>query len=164
MAGRVLKRITDWRILRAEKAIALKYEREAPRPPEGIGIPRTFAYIHYKAFKYLTIGAKKYRRFDYFHLPPKEWESKGLDVVQLGCEQIVHWRGLTPQTALEGLGIYGFYALLHVFHFKLKQQSLLDSGDDTILLDKMEMEHVMTAEDVTLYNKVLRRESPISQC
>jgi hypothetical protein len=47
-----------------------------------------------------------------------------------------------------------------MFHFKLKNQGLLESGGDAFL-DKMEMVHVATAEEVTLYNKVLRTESRI---
>lgn len=130
-----------------------RYRREAPPPPPGIEVPKMFGYIHYKACRYLTVGPAKYRQGDFFHLPPKEWSPEQLELVKRGCEQIVAWRGIAPESPLENIGIDGFYALLHVFHFKLKQQSAFDGGDGTIL-DKMEMEHAVTSEEITLHNRV----------
>jgi hypothetical protein len=130
-----------------------RYRREASPPPPGTEIPKMFGYIHYKAFRYLAVGPAKYRQGDFFHLPPDEWSRERLKSVRSGCEQIVQWRGITPESPLQHIGTAGFYALLQLFHFKLQQQSAFDGKDGTIL-DKMEMRHVVTSEELTLYNKV----------
>ena len=43
--------------------------------------------------------------------------------------------------------------MLHLFHFKLKRQSAFDGGSGMIL-DEMQMEHVVDARVITLYNRV----------
>jgi hypothetical protein len=130
-----------------------RYRRETSSPPPGMEVPKTFEYIRFKAFRYLAVGPVKYRRGDFFHQPPAECSPERLESVRRGCQQIIEWRGITPALPLEGIGIDGFYALLRVFHFRLKEQSAFDDLDDTIL-DKMEMHHVVTSEEITLYNRV----------
>jgi hypothetical protein len=149
----LLDRLSHWRQVREAKACTARYRREAPPPPPGLEFPDSFGYVHCKAFVYLTVGPAKYRRMDYFHLPPEEWSPELLEIVERGCEQIVQWRGLTPDSPFENIGIEGFYALLQVFHFELAQQSAFDGRDGTIL-DRMEMIHVVSSEGLTLYNRV----------
>jgi hypothetical protein len=148
-----LKKWSDRRTAREAEALAEKYRQEVSPPPSEVTVTGEFGYIHYKAFRYLTVGAAKYRRSDFFHLPPRDWSSAKFEAVRRGCEQIVRWRGMTPESALEGIGIEGFYALLQLFHFELKQQSLLP-GDEETFMDKMEMRHVVSSHEITLYNKV----------
>lgn len=151
----MLKKISEWREAREAKALLEKYRREAVPSPAGIDVPRMFGYIHYKAFRYLAHGPNKYRKGDFFHLPPIEWSSDKLAAVRQGCEQILQWRGLSPESPIEGIGITGFYALLQLFHFKLKKQSALDAAESGMILDRMEMQHAMNPDDeLTLYNLV----------
>jgi len=63
------------------------------------------------------------------------------------------WRGLSPERPLEDVGIDGFYALLQLLHFKLTVQSAFDGGPGMIL-DEMQMEHVVDSRTITLYNRV----------
>lgn len=139
---------------RRAKQITDLYWSKAPPPPQNTSIPKTFGYIHYKAFSYLTQGPEKYRRDDFFHLPPEDLPRDRLETIAHGCQQILQWRGLTHETALEGIEIQGFYDLLRLFHFDLKQQSALVDKDPNTILDMMEMKHVITSEEITLYNRV----------
>ena len=149
----LLKRLSEWRQAKEAKAISARYRRETAPPSPNTEIPRLFGYIHYKAFQYLAVGPRKYRQQDFFHLPPKEWSVEQHESVKRGCEQIIRWRGITPESPLEDIGIGGFYALLHLFHFRLARQSAFDGGDGAIL-DRREMQHVVTSEEITLYNRV----------
>jgi len=150
----LIEKIRHWIKTRRAKRITALYWRKAPHPPKNQSIPKTIGYIHYKAFSYLTQGPEKYRRDDFFKLPPQDLPEHRLETINRGCQQILQWRGLTPETALEGLEIGGFYDLLRLFHFDLKQQSALVDKDPTTILDMMEMQHVMTSEEITLYNRV----------
>ena len=133
--------------------IDAKYRTNTQPPPQGLTVPDVFGYLHYKSFLYLQLGPEKYRKGDFFQLPPKDWPQSLLDAVKSGCEQILMWRGLSKDRPLENIGIKGFYALLHLFHFKLKAQAAFDGGSG-MFLDKMEMEHVADSRTITLYNNV----------
>lgn len=148
----MLKAMKKWIYDQKFKRLRARYERETFPPPSDV--PETFFYVHWKAWKFKTVGPSKYRAADAFGRPPEDWSADRLEAVKQGCEQISMWRGLTPNSALEGLGISTFYDMLHLFHFSLKQQSAtrLSSG---VMLDKMEMQHVMTSELTTLFNEVV---------
>lgn len=139
--------------LQQKDPVALEHFFGFPPIPDGIEIPNQFIYIRNKAFRYLAHGADKYRQQDALRLPPAEWPSDKLESLKRGCVQLVQWWGCSPELPLENIGIRGFYALMHMFHFKLMKQSIFSSGNGTIT-DKMEMVHIVTGEDVTLYNRV----------
>jgi hypothetical protein len=126
------------------------YERQATQPPDGLEVPSNFSYIHYKAFRFLTIGAEEYRADDPYEMPRSDWSPARLQTLRLGCEEVFAWKGTTVDTALRGLGITGFYDLVHLFHFEVTGQALMDVNGVTV--DRMEIEHVVTGERLTLYN------------
>ncbi len=131
-----------------------KYENESPPRPRGLKMPRTFVYIHYKAYEYLQLGPEKYREIDFFDSPPKDWDQERLERLQQGCKQILDWRGPSPEIALENLGIEGFYDLCQLFHFKVVAQKLVSSDEQTFL-DEMQLEHLVDSKkELILYNKV----------
>ena len=148
-----LIRFTNWRRERMLDRIDAKYRTEAQPPPHGSAVPEAFGYVHYKAFMYLQLGPARYRKTDFFNCPPRDWTKSRFRAVKSGCEQILMWRGLSPERPLRDIGIEGFYALLHLFHFKLQSQAALD-GAPGMILDKMEMEHVVDSRKITLYNEV----------
>ena len=125
--------LSDGEQAKEAEAMTARYRFEASPPPSGLAIPKMYGYIHYKAFRYLAVGPAKYRQGDACQQPPEDWSPEQLELVRLGCEQVVRWRGLTPDTPLENIGIAGFYVLLHLLHFKLKKQSAFDGKDGTIL-------------------------------
>ena len=122
-------------------------------PPPGLEIPSGFGYIRAKAHTYLKTGPETYRKIDFFHLPPVDWSPELLETVRNGCEQLVRWRGVTPDAPLEDLGIEGFYCLLQLFHFEVDSQASMP-GKDRAILDRMQMRHVVTGEEVVLHNLV----------
>lgn len=142
--------------------LQLAYERhlEQAPPPHGLDVPAAFRYIHYKSFGYLQLGPAVYREGDAFGMPPAEWPELTLDAVRVGCEQILAWRGLSPDSPLEGVGIGGFYSLLRMFHFERAEQTLVGSRGD-LMLDEMRMKHGVDGREITLFNLVRsRRDEP----
>ena len=101
----------------------------------------------------MKIGYKKYRERDAFNRPDFHMSKNKLAILELGCLQILEYKGMTPETAFEGLEISGFYRLMELFHYELYQQSLLLT-DKEYFLDRMFMKHKMTGTTLILYNKV----------
>lgn len=135
--------------------IEAKYETEAPLPPSGLTPSAVFGYIHFKAFVFLQLGPERHRSIDAFQFPPAEWSEGTLETIRCGCEQIVQWRGLSPELPLEGLDIRGFRGLLQLFHFEAVLQSALALGTgEGYIIDAMQMRHVVDGREITLYNRV----------
>ena len=140
------------------KRLEDKYEKEASAPPPGVIVPEVFSYLHFKAFAFLTAGPDEYRLNDAFHLPPQNLPAARLDAIKRGCEQIVQWRGVSAERPLEDIGVDGFYALLRLFHFgTVAQKALATDLPDGIVMDEMQMKHIVDGREITLYNKVTTR-------
>jgi hypothetical protein len=112
-----------------------------------------YEYIHTKAINYLELGPEKYRKGDAFRQPGEDLSINDLNTLQSGCKQILLNKGLTPETALEGLGIRGFYLLMQLLHFRVVKQ-MIKSIEADFILDKMEMIHMVTGQRINLFNKV----------
>ena len=111
-----------------------------------------FEYIRTKAKKYLEEGPDKYRLHDAFDQPDEDYDKIELMDIEKGCKQILEYKGLTIETAFEGLGIKVMYQLLHLFHFKSISQRA--TSVDNAFIDKIIFRHVITEDKVTLFNKV----------
>ncbi len=70
-----------------------------------------------------------------------------------GCKQLVAWRGLTPQTALTGLDIDGFYALAGLLRLELIAQGARRVGERH-MLDRMELVDPISGFAPVLWNLV----------
>jgi hypothetical protein len=115
----------------------------------------SYAYIEYKANRFLEIGYKAYTKTDAFSQPGEELTSEVVAMLTSGCEQIRDQKGLSKEQPFEGLGIGGFYQLMRMFHFKPIQQEIGQIGKDFII-DKILFEHQVAGEiqRVELFNKV----------
>jgi hypothetical protein len=147
------------------KRLEDKYEKEAPVPPPGVTVPEVFAYLHFKAFAFLAVGPDEYRLNDAFHFPPEDLPASRLDEIKRGCEQLVQFRGASAEHPLEDIGVDGFYALLRLFHFDHMGHKTLVTEQPGIVLDEMQMKHVVDSREITLYNKIaLRRKNTGAPC
>ena len=130
-----------------------RYRSQKSSPPAGLHVPEGFGYIHYKAFRYLDIGPEAYREADALRMPPLDWSAAALETLKHGCRQIFHWRGISKDSPLEGIGIPGFYDLIWLFHFDVANQMLLETDGD-FFLDQMRIRHIVDGKEFTLYNRV----------
>src|SRR5688572_33308287 len=95
---------------------------------------------------------------DALGMPPAGWPELTMDSVRLGCEQILGWRGLSPDRPIEGVGIGGFHSLLRLFHFEQAEQRLV-GGVGGMMLDEMQMKHGVDGREITLFNIVKSKRS-----
>ena len=132
-----------------DDALAWLIESELSDPSP----PRSFTYIRGKAELYLKVGADNYRKRDACNMPLSAWDAEALERIRLGFEQIIDYKGYTPDEPLRGLGISGFYDMIQTLHFELISQSATKFEGD--FLDKMLLQHIVSKDmDITLYNLV----------
>jgi hypothetical protein len=72
--------------------------------------------------------------------------------VRSALQQIVDGKGYTPETPLCGIGVEAFYSMMDVLGFELCYQEARFEEDFT--MDKMVIAHRLTADEVTLFNRV----------
>ena len=89
---------------------------------------------------------------DAFNLPDSSCNSEDLELLKLGCNQILEGRGFSSQNPFKNLGIRGCHKLFKLFHFKFVNQTVtkVEGG----MLDKMIFKHIMDKKNVSYYNLV----------
>jgi hypothetical protein len=131
-----------------------EYQSEAPEPPDDVLVPDVFWYIHFKAFAFLRAGPDEYRKHDALQQPPVGLPATRMDAIRRGCEQIMEFRGLSSERPLHDIGLDGLYALIRLFHFESHRQSALRSDMPDVVVDEMQLTHVVDGRELTLYNGV----------
>ncbi len=116
-----------------------------------------YGYIFGKATLYLKMKPEIYSKKDALGRPDPDLSEEELNLLRIGCCQIIEGKGKTPDNPLVDIGIHGFYLLIDLFHFKLSMQSIVDSGENGIL-DRMECIHFVNGEELVLYNLVKKEE------
>ncbi|MDY0083766.1 MAG: hypothetical protein RBR74_11345 [Ignavibacteriaceae bacterium] len=112
-----------------------------------------YDYISEKARLFLLMNPEIYRKDDALGMPDPELTDEEMDLLSTGCRQIIEGKGKTAGDPLTGIGIHGFYLLIELFHFELSRQSAIETGEDGFL-DKMECSHVVSGDELVLYNHV----------
>ena len=112
-----------------------------------------FPYIFGKAYVYQKTGSEIYRRQDAFGMPQKEWEQEELDLITIGCNQVMKGIGYLPEKPFVDLGVTGFRLLFLLFHFEKTFRETTNLGEGKFL-DKIQMCHIVEGYEVTYYNLV----------
>lgn len=111
-----------------------------------------FVYFRTKVTHFLADGIDAHLRDAAGRLPP--WASPQMRAKLMhACKQLVAWRGLTPQTALTGLDIDGFYALAGLLRLELIEQNARRVGE-RYMLDRMELVDRISGFAPVLWNLV----------
>ena len=116
-------------------------------------VPDSFGYMRAKATRYITLGPHLYRSQDAMGTPDPTLSFDQLDTLMRGALQVFQWKGLTPETALAGIGMEGFTHLVGLFHFRVMERSSSPlPGGKT--LDRVLVEHVVHGPErqVALFN------------
>lgn len=118
----------------------------------NICIENSFPYLYTKAYYFIKDGAESYASSDAFNLPDSSCNSEDLELLKLGCNQILEGRGFSSQNPFKNLGIRGCHKLFKLFHFKFVNQTVtkVEGG----MLDKMIFKHIMDKKNVSYYNLV----------
>jgi len=133
-------------------------EIELPKELRKLAIKNFYEYIRVKAERFLTIGHTQYRKDDAFNQPDERLSNKNVELLKTGCLQVLEYKGLTEETAFEGIGIEGVYKLMALFHYKVVSQSI-DQNEIDFFIDEMNMEHVVTGQKMKLFNKIPKKKS-----
>lgn len=125
--------------------------------PEALqrhALDQQLPYLATKAARYLEVGPEEYRNTDAFGQPTTT-DADELAAIQRGCEQLIECKGLQAEAPLIDLGVWGFYALLALFHFKMKGRTT-DHGHtydgQKGALDTITFEHAVSGMTATLIN------------
>jgi hypothetical protein len=116
-------------------------------------MPALFAYIRAKAQLYCKIGAVNYAKANPLRKKGGRAPSSNKAAILRGMEQIAVDRGWDVSVPLENIGIDAFYDLCDVLHFRVTRQAIA-STDAQDCIDEMFVEHVVTGETISLFNKV----------
>jgi hypothetical protein len=108
--------------------------------------------LYTKAYYFIKDGAEAYASSDAFKLPDSSFNGEDLELLKLGCNQILEGRGFSSKNPFKNLGIRGCHKLFELFHFKFVNQTVtkVDGG----MLDKMTFKHVMDKKHISYYNLV----------
>ena len=111
-------------------------------------------YIATKAARYLEVGPEEYRNTDAFGQPATT-DAEDLAAIQRGCAQLIECRGLHAEAPLTDLGVGGFYALMALFHFKMKGRTTAHGhvhDGQKGALDTITFEHTVSGMTATFLN------------
>ena len=131
--------------------LAMAYDND--RSGVGRELPAGFGYLRSKASRYSFLEPHLYRSQDALGMPDPTLSFDQLDTLMRGALQVVQWKGLTPETALEGIGMEGLNDLVGLFHFRVMERSSISlPGGKT--LDRVLIEHTMHGPEwqITLFN------------
>ena len=112
----------------------------------------SYAYIFTKAAIFLTVGAEKYRKGDYFHQPSEEMD---IPLLIDGCTHIVYkCSGLTAETCICDLPEPAFINLMEMFHFELIGEDYDDSVPGMVIM-KGTFRHIVSDFRTVLWCRII---------
>ncbi|MCC5851098.1 MAG: hypothetical protein JJU29_23660 [Verrucomicrobia bacterium] len=118
-----------------------------------INTPPGYIYMQTKARRYLELGPTAYTCADALHKPGHFLPPGELALLESGMKQILDFAGIQAETPFENLNIRGFYLLMDTLHYQVTQQFLVEQSQEA-MLDKMILNHQVSSETITLYNRV----------
>jgi len=117
-----------------------------------LSIANKYDLFRDKAIILQNKGIEACRYDDKFDLKGKEISDDAIDLIEKGLPQIIDYKGLTFDRALEGLTIRGFYYFMHLFYFERRRQ--LATFFDNYTIDHILLKNTITGDEMWLANKV----------
>jgi hypothetical protein len=97
-------------------------------------------------------GIEACRDDNRFDLKGMKITDDAIELIENGIKQLIDYRGLTFDRALEGLTIGGFYYFMHLFYFERRRQ--LATFFDNYTIDHILLKNTITGDEMWLANKV----------
>jgi len=117
-------------------------------------------YLMTKAERFLKVGVDIYRKSDALAQPEESLSSSRIKIITEAAQQLVEGKGFAETTPLSEIGVEGFYDVVKTFHFEVCGQETMPTDEKDKILDRMVCRHIMTSEEVTLFNLV---DAPLPQ-
>tara|TARA_Y100000991_G_scaffold88827_2_gene66895 strand:- start:79 stop:504 length:426 start_codon:yes stop_codon:yes gene_type:complete len=121
---------------------------------KDLALQNRFPYIFTKASYFIKDGPKLYREKDALKMPDDSFTDHDIEILYLGCKQIINAIGLSIDNPLKGLGIRGCHKLFTLFHFEMVNQTA-NKNKDGNFVDRMTFRHVVDQKEITYYNLVV---------
>ena len=118
-------------------------------------IENQFIYLFSKAELFLRLGPEKYRKADFFKLPPLDSTLEELEILKLGCIQITDGKGFSESSPLTGIDVSGLNQLMRLFHFEVESRSTnyqYTFNGIKGILDCIIFKHVMDGRKAKIFN------------
>jgi hypothetical protein len=122
---------------------------------QELAIENQLPYFFSKANLFLKMGHEKYRLADYFKRPPAETSNEELEILKVGCEQVIEGKGLFSSNPFVNIDVAGFSSLMRLFHFKAvtrKTKHLIEFEEKKGALDCITFIHIVDNRKTTLFN------------
>ena len=118
-------------------------------------IENQFIYLFSKAELFLRLGPEKYRKADFFKLPPLDSTLEELEILKLGCIQITDGKGFSESSPLTDMDVSGLNQLMRLFHFESESRSTnyqySFNGVEGIL-DCITFKHIIDGRQAIMFN------------
>lgn len=118
-------------------------------------IENQFAYLFTKAELFLRLGPEKYRKTDFFKLPPLDSTSEELEILKLGCLQIIDGKGFSESSPLTDIDVSGLNQLMRLFHFESESRSTnyqYSFNELEGILDCITFRHIVDGRKAIIFN------------
>ena len=119
---------------------------------KNLAIVFKYDLLRDKAIFLQNHGVKACTNNDNFNLKGITLSKNIIDLIERGLPQIIDYKGLTFDRALEGLTIRGFYYFMYLFHFEQTRQ--LATLFDNYTIDHILLKNTITGDKMWLVNKV----------
>ena len=113
-----------------------------------------YPYIFTKASYFIKQGPKLYSEKDALKMPDDSFSNEDLEILKIGCNQLINGIGLSLENPLKELGVRGCHKLFNLFHFEMVSQKAFNNKDGNFV-DMMTFRHVVDQKEITYYNLVV---------
>ena len=113
-----------------------------------------YPYIFTKASYFIKQGPKLYSEKDALKMPDDSFSNEDLEILKIGCNQLINGIGLSLENPLKELGVRGCHKLFNLFHFEMVSQKAFQNKDGNFV-DMMTFRHIADQKEITYYNLVV---------
>jgi len=79
-----------------------------------------FPYIFTKASHFIKEGHELYSEKDAFNFPDGSFSKQDIELIEIGCKQLIKGIGLSLENPLRKIGVRGCHKLFQLFHFEIR--------------------------------------------
>ena len=126
--------------------------KELSEKEQKLAITNQYDLLRDKAIILKEKGIEACSNDDAFNLKGITISKDAIDLIEKGLPQIIDYKGLTFDRALEGLTIGGFYYFMYLFYFERRRQ--LANFFDNYTIDHILLKNTITGNEMWLANKV----------
>ena len=126
--------------------------KDLSKKEQKLVVTYNYDLLRNKSIRLNEMGIDKCMDDPDFNLRGMKITEAAIDLIYLAVPQIINYKGLTFDRALEGLTIRGFYYFMYLFYFERTRQ--LATFFDNYTIDHILLKNTITGHEMWLANKV----------